>query len=224
MRKVKDYFDCSFLCLEHGPFACLSFNFGNTEEDGYYTCELSDSERYLEPLRIQQRLSYDYYGTTTESLFRLLPCTSSPCNYGGTCTHGPRLGEFSCQCGIEGTVLPFIDDVCNVDFSNVILTTPVQGVFQAQVNEKHDLNYYDAQRICEIYDATLATFNQLYAAWESGLQKCALWDSNERYLFVCVALRYTSTSTRPFGWTVVLVSRKAVVGLPVDVDGISKVN
>ncbi|XP_078370347.1 uncharacterized protein LOC144654122 [Oculina patagonica] len=184
MRKVKDYFDCSFLCLEHGPFACLSFNFGNTEEDGYYTCELSDSERYLEPLRIQQRLSYDYYGTTTESLFRLLPCTSSPCNYGGTCTHGPRLGEFSCQCGIEGTVLPFIDDVCNVDFSNVILTTPVQGVFQAQVNEKHDLNYYDAQRICEIYDATLATFNQLYAAWESGLQKCAfgwLADGTARY-------------------------------------------
>ncbi len=38
------------------------------------------------------------------------------------------------------------------------------------------------------------------------------WESNERYLFVCVALRYTLTSTRPFGSTVVLVSRKAIVG------------
>ena len=28
--------------------------------------------------------------------------------------HGPRLGEFSCQCGIKGTVLPFIDHLCNV--------------------------------------------------------------------------------------------------------------
>ncbi len=65
-RKVKDYFDCSFLCLEHGPFACLSFNFGNTEDNGYYTCELSNSERYLEPRSLQERLSYDYYGTTTE--------------------------------------------------------------------------------------------------------------------------------------------------------------
>ncbi len=65
-RKVKDYFDCSFLCLEHGPLACLSFNFGNTEEDGYYTCELSNSERALEPLSFQERLSYDYYGTTFE--------------------------------------------------------------------------------------------------------------------------------------------------------------
>ena len=51
-----------------------------------------------------------------------------------------------------------------------------------------------------------------------------LWESNERYLFVCVTLRYTLTSTRPSGRTVVLVSRKAIVGLPVDVDGISKVN
>ena len=65
-RKVKDFFDCSFLCLEHGPFACLSFNFASTNDDGFFTCELSNSERYLEPHRMQERRNYDYYGTTTE--------------------------------------------------------------------------------------------------------------------------------------------------------------
>lgn len=65
-QKVQDYFDCSFLCLKHGPFNCLSFNFGKVNDNGYYTCELNDSERYLEPQKIQQRSSYDYYGTTAE--------------------------------------------------------------------------------------------------------------------------------------------------------------
>ena len=64
--KVEDYFDCSFLCLEHGPFECLSFNFGTVNDNGYYTCELSNSERYLKPQKLQQRSSYDYYGTTAE--------------------------------------------------------------------------------------------------------------------------------------------------------------
>ena len=65
-QEVEDFFDCSFLCLEHGPFVCLSFNFGKASDNGYYTCELSNSERYLEPQRIQQQSSYDYYGTTAE--------------------------------------------------------------------------------------------------------------------------------------------------------------
>ena len=69
--EVQDFLDCSFLCLEHGPFACLSFNVGKTNNNGYYTCELSNSERYLEPHRIQERISYDYYGTTTEVGFKL---------------------------------------------------------------------------------------------------------------------------------------------------------
>ena len=74
-QKVEDYFDCSFLCLELGPFYCLSFNFGKTSDNGYYTCELSNSERYLEPQRIQERSSYDYYGTTVEvSCEHISPC------------------------------------------------------------------------------------------------------------------------------------------------------
>ena len=68
-RRVKDSLSCSFLCLKHGPFVCLSFNVGKANESGYYTCELSNSERYLEPHKMQQQPSYDYYGTNAEVSF-----------------------------------------------------------------------------------------------------------------------------------------------------------
>ena len=73
--KVKDSLGCSFLCLEHGPFVCLSFNFGKDNESaGYYTCELSNSERYLEPHMMQEQSIYDYYGTTAEVSYKLTIC------------------------------------------------------------------------------------------------------------------------------------------------------
>ncbi|PFX19071.1 hypothetical protein AWC38_SpisGene16508 [Stylophora pistillata] len=111
---VKDYFDCSFFCLESGPSACLSFNLGRNSESGYRRCELINSERYMEPERIEEHKSYDYYGTTPASLFRLLPCMSNPCNNGGICILGRKMGGFSCQCVIQISVLPFIDDLCSI--------------------------------------------------------------------------------------------------------------
>ena len=56
-----------------------------------------------------------------------MPCLSNPCNYGGSCIQGPGLGEFSCQCGIEITVLPFIDNTCNVGkYNSHLLKTSTQ--------------------------------------------------------------------------------------------------
>ena len=66
VKKVGDYFDCSFLCLEYGPFTYLSFNFGRNNNNGYHSCEISNSERYHEPHKIQERPGFDYYGTTYE--------------------------------------------------------------------------------------------------------------------------------------------------------------
>ena len=67
IRKVRDFFDCSFVCMEKGIPACLSFNIGRVSDDNsYYVCELSNSERYMEPERMQERISFDYYGTITE--------------------------------------------------------------------------------------------------------------------------------------------------------------
>ena len=67
VRKVRDFFDCSIICMEKGVPACLSFNIGRVIDDnGYCQCELSNSERYMEPERMQARINFDYYGTTTE--------------------------------------------------------------------------------------------------------------------------------------------------------------
>ena len=68
-RKVKDFFDCSFLCLQddHVPISCVSFNLCKvSDSNGYYTCELSSSERHLEPDKLQETPDYDYYGATAE--------------------------------------------------------------------------------------------------------------------------------------------------------------
>lgn len=47
----------------------------------------------------------------------------------------------------------------------------VKGVFQAQVGI-YSLTFNDAQRLCALLGATLATYDQLYTAWEAGLQRC----------------------------------------------------
>lgn len=67
VNEVKDFFDCSFLCLLYGPSACLSFHLNRTlNENGLHFCEISNSERLLEPEKIKKTLHYDYYGTTFE--------------------------------------------------------------------------------------------------------------------------------------------------------------
>ena len=60
--EVKDSFDCSHLCLKYGPVPCLSFNLERSN-NSFHTCELSSSEKYLEPQKMRRRLDYDYYGT-----------------------------------------------------------------------------------------------------------------------------------------------------------------
>ena len=62
VMKVKDFFRCCMLCMQYGPVACLSFNL-ERNNNSIHTCELSSSEKYLEPQKMQRRLDYDYYGT-----------------------------------------------------------------------------------------------------------------------------------------------------------------
>ncbi|CAH3145926.1 unnamed protein product, partial [Porites evermanni] len=171
VTKVKDFFRCCFLCMEYGPVACLSFNLERSNNSGIHTCELSSSEKYLEPQKMQRRLDYDYYGTEFQNLVFLRPCILSPCNFGGTCTDGPGLGEYSCQCKPEISVLPFIDNRCNVDTNKTSVLSPTKGVFWGAVT-RYNLNYYDARRFCELLGATIATYHQLYVAWEAGLEHC----------------------------------------------------
>lgn len=49
---------------------------------------------------------------------------------------------------------------------------------------RYHLNFFEAQQACQDQDATLATFEQLFAAWEEGLDWCnAGWlaDSTVQY-------------------------------------------
>ena len=65
----------------------------------------------------------------------------------------------------------FLVFLLDLETSGLLLTDPQEGVFHAEVG-RYNLNYYDAQRVCEIHGATLATFDQLHYAWSAGLERC----------------------------------------------------
>lgn len=62
VKLVKDQLDCAFLCLRFHPNNCFSFNFGLHTVDELHICELSDSERAVEPHKMQSRKGFDYFG------------------------------------------------------------------------------------------------------------------------------------------------------------------
>ncbi len=61
-RLVRDEMECATMCYRQYPHNCLSFNFGGIFIDDTHICELSNSERALEPHRMQRRKGFDYYG------------------------------------------------------------------------------------------------------------------------------------------------------------------
>ncbi len=61
-RLVRDEVECATLCYRQYTHNCLSFNFGGISIDDTHICELSNSERALEPQRMQRRKGFDYYG------------------------------------------------------------------------------------------------------------------------------------------------------------------
>lgn len=62
VEKTKSGLDCAFLCLKMPQGSCLSFNFGRIATNGLHICELSNSERALEPHKLLNRTSFVYYG------------------------------------------------------------------------------------------------------------------------------------------------------------------
>ena len=64
-RLVKDEMECAFMCYRHYPRDCLSFNFRRKAIGDTHVCELSNSERALEPGRMQNGKGVDYFGVQT---------------------------------------------------------------------------------------------------------------------------------------------------------------
>lgn len=63
---ARDFWDCLFLCINAVKKNCFSFNFGGIQAQDLQECELSNSERKLEPIRIKDRQGFSYYGMTGE--------------------------------------------------------------------------------------------------------------------------------------------------------------
>ena len=102
--------------------------------DSYTTPTVIQSNQPVSCLKLKKGISIEsyryhmHYETTTTLektwpqkncinyfIFHLLVSDQLSCmDFGGTCTRGPGLGKFSCQCKAQVTVLPFIDNRCNV--------------------------------------------------------------------------------------------------------------
>ena len=76
-------------------------------------------------------------------------------------------GEQSCY------RLYFFSDTTKMFFGQ----TPTQGVFWGRAvthyGKRYNLNYENAKRFCHLLGAPLATYNQPYAAWQAGLERCS---------------------------------------------------
>ncbi|CAH3039671.1 unnamed protein product [Porites lobata] len=164
--------ECAFLCLRMYPGSCFSFNFGRTVTlTKLHDCELSNSEGALKPHKMYSRRGFDYFGMESVYLARYFPCLSSPCQNGGSCVNGPALKEFSCTCPLKIQAMPYIDNKCNINRSLITTEAHFHSLFHAKVG-RYKLNYFEAERLCEILGASLASWGQLTVAWQGGLQLC----------------------------------------------------
>ena len=69
---------------------------------------------------------------------------------------------------------PFFIRLCFIsDQSLIVKGAPVKSVFFADVvNELNKMNYFEAERLCDIFGAILASLDQLTAAYMAGLNQC----------------------------------------------------
>ena len=58
-----------------------------------------------------------------------------------------------------------------LDRSLITTEAHFQSLFHAKVG-RYKLNYFEAERLCEILGASLASWGQLTDAWQGGLQLC----------------------------------------------------
>ena len=74
----------------------------------------------------------------------------------------------TCECL---SFISFTRDYFISDKTLIIEGSPVGRVFYAAV-DKAKMNYYEAERLCEMLGAILASLDQLTAAHKAGLNQC----------------------------------------------------
>ena len=77
------------------------------------------------------------------------------------------------------------------------IMTPFLGIFHANVGGSYQLTYDDAKRLCEINGAALATYNQLYAAWQAGFETCSYVDFKFVTFHNILSINLATSRARP---------------------------
>ncbi|XP_020911740.1 uncharacterized protein LOC110249510 [Exaiptasia diaphana] len=172
---VTDLTSCQIHCVDHKD--CLSINFGNKTNHNDFVCELNNSTSLAKPDKVRRRKGFEFYGPAD-------PCFSNPCLNGGTCISNTSDNTYRCNCGLAIPTLPYLNDNCAIGKTISRRFQVYKNVFIQIINKTYSLNYYEAQRVCEIFGARLANLNQLTAAWKTGYDKCSygwLIDGTLRY-------------------------------------------
>ncbi|KAL9954490.1 hypothetical protein ACROYT_G042038 [Oculina patagonica] len=94
-----DDFDCTFECLSN-PL-CFSVNLAASKgADGKFWCELLSSDKYYSADKYTENRSSHHFAIMS-------PCSSTPCQNGGTCVANYKDGTFKCLCELR-----FIGEYC----------------------------------------------------------------------------------------------------------------
>ncbi|CAH3160812.1 unnamed protein product, partial [Pocillopora meandrina] len=87
---LHNLFDCTFKCLRNA--LCLSINVAASKgANGKLWCELLSSDKYRDAESYNENMS-------SHHLSIQLPCSSSPCQNGGTCTPTSEYNSYKCRC------------------------------------------------------------------------------------------------------------------------------
>ncbi|EDO38361.1 predicted protein [Nematostella vectensis] len=100
------------------------------------------------------------------------PCFSNPCLNGGTCTADQFNWTYRCSCGVSFSAAPYLDDHCGTELG-FVQHSVFRNVFNAAASVKYVIKFNEANRLCQVFGARLATIAQVDKAWKVGLFECS---------------------------------------------------
>ncbi|XP_048588833.1 uncharacterized protein LOC5509931 isoform X2 [Nematostella vectensis] len=162
---TRDSFSCLAKCFDVNSF--VSVNFGRrSANDSQFTCEINNSTHLLQPLGLKRRPGFTYFGVAD-------PCFSNPCLNGGTCTADQSNWTYRCSCGLPFPTAPYLDKHCSTGLKFALDGGVYRNVFHAGAETQYIFNFKEAKRLCQKYQAQLASVAQVEEAWKVGFQMCS---------------------------------------------------